>query len=200
LRNCRPTKTSAQGAPPPPGFAGILPRKRRGIAYELFGGFWRSGRRQRFSPAIVLASPVRSFALVWPSEKQNDSGAKAICDSPARKRERNADCNIGRVLTTRTLRSANRLSRPAPTPHDALPHTTSHTFVVICRSSAVHRNRFPFRPLSEISPKLSPRSVGEVDSGHRRTKCEIMTSDWCSEAGWFGCRFEPGQAGKVWQA
>ena len=103
-------------------------------------------------------------------------------------------------LTTRTLRSTDRSSRPVPTarphPSDAKPRT----FTVICRSSMVHQNRNPFRRLSEMCGKLSPRSQPSVESLHRRTKCEIMTSDWCSEAGWFGCRSGSGQAGKVWQA
>ena len=41
------------------------------------------------------------------------------------------------------------------------------------------------------------RHENDVNHQHRRTKCEIMTSDWCSEAGWFGCRSGSGQAGKV---
>ena len=67
-------------------------------------------------------------------------------------------------------------------------------------SAAIHLFANPFRPLSEICAGLSPHSQPVVNSTHRRTNSEIMTSDWCSEAGWFGCRFDPGQAGKVRRA
>jgi hypothetical protein len=57
-----------------------------------------------------------------------------------------------------------------------------------------------FSPLSEKWVCLSPHDPAAVDSPHRRTESEIMTSDWCSEAGWFGCRSGSGQAGRVLQA
>ena len=101
---------------------------------------------------------------------------------------------IGRC-TARHAR--DRLSRPAPTSHHNLPHAKPRPLVVSCRSSVVHQNHNPFRPLSEMRGKLSPRSSVDVDSLHRRTRREIMTSDWRSEAGWSGCRSGSGQAGKV---
>ena len=70
-------------------------------------------------------------------------------------------------------------------------------FVFRHRSPNSQQFAFPFRPLSEKCRDLSPRVLGELESLHRRTESEIMTSDWCSEAGWFGCRSGSGQAGKV---
>ena len=103
----------------------------------------------------------------------------------------------GGWLTTGTLRSHDRLSRPALQPDHASTTLNHVLFVVRLWSSVVQKMRNRFRPLSEFSAKLSPRWAVDVESGHRRTKREIMTSDWCSEAGWFGCRSGAGQAGKV---
>ena len=99
--------------------------------------------------------------------------------------------------TTRTLRSTDRLSRPTPTAKPRSTDAQSCIFTVRLWSSVVQKRTNPFRPLSEISAKLSPRSRVGIDSLHRRTNSEIMTSDWCSEAGWGRRRFPSGQAGKV---
>ena len=76
-------------------------------------------------------------------------------------------------LATRKLRSTDRSSWPAATPNHAQNHAQWRTFAVRLQSSTVHQNRNPFRPLSEFSPKLSPRSVAEVESRHRRTTSEV---------------------------
>ena len=99
--------------------------------------------------------------------------------------------------TTRTAPSHNERSWFAVMHRVGFSPSTTTDFRVSFASSVVHEFRNRFRPLSEICTSLSPRVPTAIDFPHRRTESEIMTSDWCGEAGWFGCRFEPGQAGKV---
>ena len=102
--------------------------------------------------------------------------------------------------TTATPRSNDRSSWAALTPTCSFscpPRWISWSSV---RHPSFINSRMHSDPCQKSAPAYPPGNRGGVNSLHRCTKCEIMTSDWCSEAGWFGRRFEPGQAGEVGRA